>query len=68
LNDHFVCLASDCDHPEPEVMAIGRDHMPHARTLPFCLYLDSDGKFIHGTAGGVSKEGFRADLEQALQA
>jgi hypothetical protein len=48
-------------------MAIGREHLPHARTLPFCLYLNSEGSFVHGTAGGVSKEKFKADLEQALR-
>jgi len=48
-------------------MAIGREHMPYARTLPFCLYLDSDGEFVHGTAGGVTVESFRADLEQVLK-
>jgi len=48
-------------------MAIGREHLPHAPTLPFCLYLNSEGKFVHGTAGAVSKEGFKADLEQALK-
>ncbi|HZS08637.1 MAG TPA: hypothetical protein VFD58_27635 [Blastocatellia bacterium] len=66
LNEKFVCLASDCDRPEPEVMAIGRENMPYARTLPFILFLDSDGKFVHGTAGGTTAFGFKADLEEAL--
>jgi hypothetical protein len=58
-------VASDCDHPEPEVMAIGRDHMPWARALPFVLYLNSAGQFVHGTAGALTKEAFKADLEKA---
>jgi hypothetical protein len=48
-------------------MAIGREHMPYARALPFCLYLNSEGTFVHGTAGAVTKEGFKADLEQAIK-
>ncbi len=67
LNEHFVCVASDCDHPEPEVMQIGRQHMPHARSLPFVLYLDSNGNFLYGTTGGRSAEAFKADLDHVLQ-
>ncbi len=45
-------------------MEIGRRHMPHARSLPFLLYLDSEGRFVHGTQGGVSAHSFREDLER----
>jgi hypothetical protein len=38
--------------------------MAHARALPFCLYLDADGNFLHGTQGGVSVSSFREDLER----
>lgn len=64
LNEKFVCLASDCDHAEPEVRAIGARHMAYARALPFCLYLDSDGGFLHGSQGGLSVYSFREDLER----
>jgi hypothetical protein len=67
LTDHFVCLASDCDRPEPEVRAIGARHMAHARALPFCLYLDAEGTFVHGTQGGVSVHTFREDLERVIK-
>ncbi|HEY0100719.1 MAG TPA: hypothetical protein VGB76_17365 [Pyrinomonadaceae bacterium] len=64
LNERFVCLASDCDRPEPEIRAIGAQHMAYARALPFCLYLNSDGAFVHGTQGGLSLYSFREDLER----
>ncbi|HEY0082101.1 MAG TPA: hypothetical protein VGB61_04870 [Pyrinomonadaceae bacterium] len=38
--------------------------MAHARALPFCLYLNADGNFLHGTQGGVSVTSFREDLER----
>jgi hypothetical protein len=46
-------------------MALGREHMPWARALPFVLYLNSSGQFVHGTAGALTKEAFKADLEKA---
>lgn len=67
LNEHFVCLASDCDRPETEIRAIGAHHMAYARALPFCLYLNSDGEFVHGTQGGVSMYTFREDLERVIK-
>lgn len=67
LNEHFVCLASDCDRPEPEIRAIGARHMAYARALPFCLYLNSEGEFVHGTQGGVSVYSFREDLERVFK-
>ncbi|MCA1564693.1 MAG: hypothetical protein LC803_03355 [Acidobacteria bacterium] len=57
-------MASNCDRPEPEINAIGARHMAHARALPFCLYLDADGNFVHGTQGGLSVYSFREDLER----
>ena len=59
-----MCLASNCDQAEPEVRAIGARHMAHARALPFCLYLNSDGEFLHGSQGGVSAYSFREALER----
>ncbi|HZG51732.1 MAG TPA: hypothetical protein VEZ40_06320 [Pyrinomonadaceae bacterium] len=67
LNERYVCLASNCDRPEPEINAIGARHMSHARALPFCLYLDAEGNFIHGTQGGVSVSSFREDLERVIK-
>jgi hypothetical protein len=67
LNEHFVCVASDCDNPEPEVRAIGARHMAYARALPFCLYLNSEGEFVHGTQGGISVYSFREDLERVIK-
>lgn len=67
LTEHFVCLAADCDHAEQGIKAIGARHMAHARALPFCLYLNSDGEFIHGTQGAVSGFTFREDLERVIK-
>jgi hypothetical protein len=41
--------------------------MAHARALPFCLYLDAGGNFLHGTQGGVSLYSFREDLERVIK-
>ena len=41
--------------------------MAYARALPFCLYLNSDGEFVHGTQGGVSIYTFREDLERVIK-
>jgi len=62
-----VCLASNCDQSEPEIKAIGAKHMAFARALPFCLYLNSDGEFIHGTQGGLSLYSFREDLARVIE-
>jgi hypothetical protein len=62
-----VCLAADCDQAEPEIKSIGARHMPYARALPFCLYLNGEGEFLHGTQGGVSLSTFREALEQVIK-
>lgn len=62
LDKHFVLLATDCDHPEEAVRAIGAKHMSHARSLPFVMYLRSDGSFVFGTQGGRDPHGFLHDL------
>lgn len=41
--------------------------MAFARALPFCLYLNSDGEFIHGTQGGLSLYSFREDLARVIE-
>ena len=38
--------------------------MSWARSLPFVLYTDADGKFLHGTAGGRSVPALLEDLER----
>ena len=67
LNEHFVCLASNCDQAEAKIKAIGARHMSFARALPFCMYLNSEGEFVHGTQGGVSPHSFREDLERVIK-
>ena len=41
--------------------------MAYARALPFCLYLNGEGEFLHGTQGGVSLYTFREALEQVIK-
>lgn len=48
-------------------MEIGRRHMPYARALPFLIYLDAAGNFLHGTQGGVTAHSFREDLERVVK-
>ncbi len=62
LEKHFVLLATDCDAPEEAVRAIGAKHMSHARSLPFVMYLRSDGSFVTGTQGGRDPHTFLHDL------
>jgi thioredoxin-related protein len=58
LNEHFVCLADDCDAMAPEVMKLGMAVMPQARTLPFVLFADGSGKPLGGHSGGITAEAF----------
>ncbi len=64
---HFVLLASDCDAPEKEIVRIGAEHMSHARSLPFVLYLDPDGAFVFGTQGARNKQALLHDLQHGRQ-
>ncbi len=64
LRESFVAVAIDCDHPDPAVRALGAANMAHARMLPFIIFTDEDGKFLHGTQGGASVKSFLADLER----
>ena len=63
----FVLLATDCDHPEPEVRALGAANMAHARSLPFVMYLDASGNFVFGTQGGRTKDAFLHDMLHGRQ-
>jgi len=38
--------------------------MPWARSLPFVLYTDEEGQFLHGTSGGRSAVDLLIDLER----
>ncbi|GAC1351449.1 MAG: hypothetical protein NVS3B20_05230 [Polyangiales bacterium] len=51
IEAHFVLLAADCDNPEPGVRTIGAHHMAQARSLPFVMFLNSEGQFVYGTQG-----------------
>jgi thioredoxin-related protein len=67
IESHFVLLASDCDAPEKEIVRIGQAHMAHARSLPFVLYLDADGRFVHGSTGARSKHALLHDLQHGRE-
>ena len=41
---------------------LGAKHMSHARSLPFVMYVRSDGTFVHGTQGGRDPHTFSHDL------
>lgn len=62
LEQKFVLLASDCDHPEEEVRKIGAHHMANARSLPFVMFLNSNGNFVFGTQGARDPHTFAHDL------
>ena len=59
-----MAVAIDCDHPDPEVLKLGALHMSSARSLPFVMYSDADGQFLHGTSGSRSVADFLADLNR----
>jgi len=63
LKKHFVALASDCDDPEVEVLALAAE-LQDATMLPFVLFVDGDGRFVDGLAGAISPKPFRARLDE----
>ena len=63
LDAGFVAVAIDCDAPDPAVRALGATHMSFARSLPFVIYTDAEGRFLHGTQGGRTARELLLDLE-----
>ena len=57
-----MAVAIDCDQPDPEVRKLGALHMSWARSLPFFLSTDANGKFLHSTAGSRSVPELLEDL------
>ena len=53
LQEHFVAVASDCDDPEDEVIALAQK-LEDAMMLPFILFADADGNFLDGYSGVVT--------------
>ena len=53
LQEHFVALAADADHPEQEIIALARQ-LEDAMMLPFVLFADAAGNFLEGYAGTSS--------------
>ncbi len=62
LKEHFVALASDCDDPEPEVLALA-EQLEDAYMLPFVIFADANGKFLTGSSGAVNPLSFRRTLD-----
>ena len=53
LQEHFVALAADADHPEPEVIELAK-RLEDAMMLPLVLFADEQGAFLDGYAGTSS--------------
>lgn len=51
LNKHFVSVAVDPAHPEPELQAV-ISGIQKKEPTPLCLYLGSDGHLVMSTVGG----------------
>ncbi len=49
----FVAVASDCDEPEDEVIALAQK-VEDAMMLPFVLFADADGNYLDGYSGVVT--------------
>ena len=47
LQAGFVAVASDCDEPEDEVIALAQQ-VEDAMMLPFVLFADADGNYLDG--------------------
>lgn len=65
LQQGFVALASDCDDPEDEVIALAQ-HLEDAYMLPFVVFADADGRFLAGSSGAVNPVGFQRTLQGLL--
>ena len=53
LQAGFVALASDCDEPVDEVIALAQQ-VEDAMMLPFILFADAEGNYIDGYSGVVT--------------
>jgi len=67
LNEHFVSLADDCDDMAPQVRELGMRHLATARVLPFVLLTDAEGRWLGGSSGAVTAEGFLRMLRAAVE-
>jgi hypothetical protein len=65
LNQHFVALACDAEHADPE---LARMHASLARRepTPVAMYLDAEGHLRHSTAGGRPAAVLLNDMQEAL--
>ena len=63
LREGFVAVASDCDDPEDEVLALA-EQLEDAYMLPFVLFADGEGRFLGGSSGAVHPIVFKRQLEQ----
>lgn len=63
LREGFVAVASDCDDPEDEVLALA-EQLEDAYMLPFVLFADAEGRFLGGSSGAVNPITFKRQLEQ----
>ena len=62
LREGFVAVASDCDDPEDEVLALA-EKLEDATMLPFVLFTDAEGCFLAGSSGAVDPVSFKRQLE-----
>lgn len=67
LQQGFVALASDCDDPEDEVVALAQN-LEDAYMLPFVVFADAEGTFLGGSSGAVNPITFKRTLETLTSA
>lgn len=65
LQSGFVAVASDCDDPEDEVLALA-EQLEDAYMLPFVLFTDAQGHFLDGSSGAVNPMRFKQKIEELL--
>lgn len=67
LKQGFVAVASDCDDPEDEVVALAQQ-LEDAYMLPFVVFADAQGNFLGGSSGAVNPVAFKKTLQQLTSA
>lgn len=65
LREHFIALAADADESEDEVLELA-GHLEDAYMLPFVMFTDSNGTFLHGSSGPVNPISFPDVLRKVV--
>lgn len=65
LKDNFVGVVSNIDEPAKRIADLIKENMSDARTLPFVMLLDKNGKWLGGVWGNITDKEFKELLDKA---